>query len=195
MTEDEKMQIAVFRFSVISDFIHSRSMSREEKSRLIREKCARKWQIPFSEKTRISRGTIGRWVRIYDRSNRELKSLCPNSREDLGECRSMDEETCLSLVQLRGNMPTATVPHLIEQMKEACPGVKMNNSTVYRFLHQQEMMHPVERNQADRRKFEAELPNDLWQSDVMHGPHVDVNGKKQKAYLIAIIDDHSRLMS
>jgi len=194
MTEDEKMQIAVFRFSVISDFIHSRSMSREEKSRLIREKCARKWQIPFSEKTRISRGTIGRWVRIYDRSNRELKSLCPNSREDLGECRAMDEETCLSLVQLRGQKPEATVPHLIEQMKKSYPGVKLNNSTVYRFLHQQEQMHPKENAQADRRKFEAELPNDLWQSDVMHGPHVGVNGKKQKAYLIAIIDDHSRLI-
>jgi hypothetical protein len=26
MTEDEKMQVAVFRFSVISDFLHSPSM-------------------------------------------------------------------------------------------------------------------------------------------------------------------------
>jgi len=46
----------------------------------------------------------------------------------------------------------------------------------------------------DRRKFEAELPNDLWQSDVMHGPRVDVNGKMRKSYLIAVIDDHSRLI-
>jgi hypothetical protein len=46
----------------------------------------------------------------------------------------------------------------------------------------------------DRRKFEAELPNDLWQSDVMHGPRVDVDGKMRKTYLVAIIDDHSRLI-
>ena len=46
----------------------------------------------------------------------------------------------------------------------------------------------------DCRKFEAELPNDLWQSDVMHGPRVDVDGKLRKTYLIAIIDDHSRLI-
>ena len=52
MIEDEKMQVAVFRFSVISDFIHSPSMSRQEKSRLLQQKCSRKWQIPFSEKTR-----------------------------------------------------------------------------------------------------------------------------------------------
>jgi transposase InsO family protein len=194
MTEDEKMQVAVFRFSVISDFIHSRSMSRQEKSRLMRDKCGRKWQIPFSEKTRISRGTIGRWIRLHSANNGDLKVLYPHARADEGGCRAMDEETCLLLVQLKGQMPTATVPPLIEQMKQSYPGVKLNNSTVYRFLHQQDMLHPVDKNPADRRKFEAELPNDLWQSDVMHGPHVDVNGKKQKAYLIAIIDDHSRLI-
>jgi hypothetical protein len=46
----------------------------------------------------------------------------------------------------------------------------------------------------DRRKFEAELPNDIWQSDVMHGPAVLVDGRRRKAYLIAFIDDHSRLV-
>ena len=46
----------------------------------------------------------------------------------------------------------------------------------------------------DRRKFEAEAPNDLWQSDVMHGPMVLVDGKQRKTYLTAFIDDHSRLI-
>jgi putative transposase len=192
MTEEEKMQVAVFRFSVISDFIYSTSISRQEKSRLLRDKCSRKWQIPFSEKTRISRGTIGRWIRLY--GNGGLQSLCPHDRADQGGCRAMDEETCLWLLELRAKMPTATVPYLIEQMKQDCPRREPSKSTVYRFLHQHDMMHPIEKNPADRRRFEAELPNDLWQSDVMHGPFVDVAGKKQKTYLIAIIDDHSRLI-
>ncbi|MBA4369403.1 MAG: IS481 family transposase ISGur11 [Desulfobacterium sp.] len=194
MTEDEKIQVAVFRFSVISDFIHAPSMSRREKSRLLREKCSRKWQIPFSEKTRISRGTLRRWIRLYKQSHGDLKSLYPRDRTDHGGCRAMDDETRLLLIESRMKLPSATVPHLIEQMKRSYPEVKLNNSTVYRFLHQQNMMHPGEKNPADRRKFEAELPNDLWQSDVMHGPWVAVNGKQQKAYLIAIIDDHSRLI-
>jgi hypothetical protein len=46
----------------------------------------------------------------------------------------------------------------------------------------------------DRRKFEAELPNDMWQSDVMHGPRLTYDGKQRKSYLIAFIDDHSRLI-
>ena len=46
----------------------------------------------------------------------------------------------------------------------------------------------------DRRRFEAELPNDIWQSDVMHGPRVGCDGKLKKTYLIAFIDDHSRFV-
>ena len=82
MTEDEKMQIAVFRFSVIGDFVTAIAMSRAEKRRLKREKCARKWQIPFSEKTRISPGTIDRWCRVYRNSGGDLKSLYPQDRSD-----------------------------------------------------------------------------------------------------------------
>ena len=197
MTEDEKMQVAVFRFGVISDFVTGVQMSRAEKRRLMQDKCARKWQIPFSEKTRISKGTIRRWCRLYRDSNGDLKSLYPKDRSDQGKTRAMDEETCLSLIRLRSDMPALTVPQLIEQMnrqKRAAPGIVLNNSTVYRFLHEQNLMAPQLKNPVDRRKFEAELPNDLWQSDVMHGPKIDVDGKLRKTYLIAIIDDHSRLI-
>lgn len=197
MTEDEKMQIAVFRFSVIGDFVTATAMSRAEKRRLIRDKCARKWQIPFSEKTRISRGTIQRWCRIYRDSGGDLKSLHSKDRSDQGKARAMDEETCLSLIGLRLAMPALTVPRLIEQMNRqnrVTPGIVLNSSTVYRFLHQHNLMAAQMKKPVDRRKFEAELPNDLWQSDVMHGPKVDVDGKMRKTYLIAIIDDHSRLI-
>ena len=194
MTEDEKMQVAVFRFSVISDFIHAPFMSRQEKSRLMQDKSSRKWQVPFSEKTRVSKATIRRWIRLYNKSHGDLKSLCPHDRADQGRCRAMEEETCLLLIRLKTDMPPATVPYLIERINRFYPEVRLNNSTVYRFLHQQDLMRPKEKNPTDRRKFEAELPNDLWQSDVMHGPKVDVNGRQQKTYLIAIIDDHSRLI-
>jgi len=197
MTEDEKKQVAVFRFGVISDFVNGSFLSRTQRNILMRDKCARKWQIPFSEKTRISKGTIFRWIRLYTNSNGNLTSLYPKDRADQGKSRSLDEETRLALIELRLQLPAATVPQLIEQMnvqKRAAPGIVLNNSTVYRFLHQENLMHHVAAKPEDRRKFEAELPNDLWQSDVMHGSQVEVNGRMRKTYLIAIIDDHSRLI-
>jgi transposase InsO family protein len=197
MTEEEKMQVAVFRFGVISDFVNGSKLASGEKTRLIREKCARKWQIPFSEKTRIGRSTILRWVRLYNKSGGKLDSLRPGSRKDCNKSRAMDEDTCLGLMSLRNLMPEATAAHLIREMeaqKLVSPGVSLNLSTVYRFLHRQGLMYPAKKLPQDRRKFEAELPNDLWQSDVMHGPMVKVGDKLRKSYLIAFIDDHSRLV-
>lgn len=195
MTEEEKKQIAVFRFGVIHEFVTGITLDHGEQERLLREKCGRKWKIPCSPRTRISRSTILNWVRRYKKGNMRLESLYPESRSDRGKSRAMDEDTCLALIRLKKEMPDITVPFLLRTMEERgliSSGVNLNQSTVYRFLQQQ----GIESGTAppDRRKFEAEFPNDLWQSDVMHGPKIEINGKLRKTYLIAIIDDHSRLI-
>ncbi|MEA3428417.1 MAG: DDE-type integrase/transposase/recombinase [Thermodesulfobacteriota bacterium] len=198
MTIDEKMQVAVFRFSIIGDFVNGSQMTRAKKRHLLQDKCARKWNIPFSTKTRISKSAIRRWIRLYKAGNRNLESLYPASRSDKGKSRSMDEDTCCAIIRLRREMPDATAAHLIAAMtkRRLIPdGIGLSLSSVYRLLHQNNLMHLTEYKPVDRRKFEAELPNDLWQSDVMHGPKVEVDGKMRKTYLIAIIDDHSRLIT
>ena len=197
MTEEEKKQVAAFRFAVICELALAQQMEPGEQERLIREKCARKWQIPFSSKSRISRSTLLRWIRVYKQSGGRLESLYPAGRSDRGKSRSLDEDTCQALIALRRELPRATAKKLIEQMQRrrlVAPGIKLRPTTVYRFLHQQGLMYPDAPRPVDRRKFEAELPNDLWQSDVMHGPKVAVDQKQRKSYLIALIDDHSRLV-
>lgn len=196
MTEDEKRQIATFRFTVIGEIVAS-SLDPGEQERIIRDKCARKWQIPFSDRTRISRSTILRWLRCYRQGGGTLESLYPDDRDDRGKSRSIDSETACNLIRLREEMPLAPVRKLIETMNErrlVSPGCRLCKTTVYRFLNERKLMkqygQPV-----DRRRFEAELPNELWQSDVMHGPHVMYeSGRLKKTYLIAFLDDHSRLI-
>ena len=196
MDENARMAKAVFRYSVISDLVNARNLDRGEQERLIIEKCARKWVIPFSEKTSIGRSSILRWINLYKNSGSDLRSLYPRDRKDKGISRTFDEDTSMSLIRLRKEMPIATIPHLVEEMNNqrlVTAGTELRPSTVYRFLHQQDLMSSVSKPQ-DRRKFEAELPNDLWQSDVMHGPKIEINGRLRKTYLIAVIDDHSRLI-
>jgi transposase InsO family protein len=74
-------------------------------------------------------------------------------------------------------------------------GLVLSPATVYRLFHKEGLLHPAEPPATDRRKFEAELPNDIWQSDAMHGPMVMVADKKRKSYLFAFIDDMSRLIT
>jgi transposase InsO family protein len=79
----------------------------------------------------------------------------------------------------------------LKHQKYLSTNESINLSVLYRFLKKENLQRP--KVLRDRRAFEASLPNEMWQSDVLHGPAVFVKGKKVKSYLIAIIDDHSRL--
>jgi putative transposase len=197
MDQDKRQRIAVFRFQVIGDLVGNADLSPGEQERLLREKCSRKWNIPFSSKTRLTRSTILRWVKIYKESGAKLDALVNQQRSDQGNSRVIDHETGLALIRLRKELPKATVACLIETMQKrklVSPGMPLAPATVWRFLKQHGMGRLDAPLPEDRRKFEAELPNDLWQSDCMHGPSVLHDGKMRKTYLLAFIDDHSRLI-
>lgn len=198
MNEEQQKEVATFRFGVIHDLVGGAMLQSGEKERLIREKCARKWSIPFSNRTRIGRSTIIRWTKAYQDAGGKLEALYPAVRSDRGRSRSLSDETEAALICLRREKPLATVREIIGEMKRrglASPDVELNPAAVYRFFHAYGLMKAAAPIPEDRRKFEAELPNDLWQSDCMHGPMVDLSEKKKrKAYLLAFIDDHSRII-
>jgi transposase InsO family protein len=197
MDEDKKKQIAVFRFGVIADFVTGINLHRGEKERLLADKCARKWTIPYSNRTFIGRSTIRDWISNYQNGSCRLEALYPRDRSDKGKSRSIDNETATNLICVRNELPKATVETVIRIMRQRQlirAGTRLNATNVWRFLHQHGLMPESQAAGVDRRKYEAELPNDIWQSDVMHGPQVLVNERRRKAYLIAFIDDHSRLV-
>ncbi|SMD14827.1 Transposase [Desulfocicer vacuolatum DSM 3385] len=194
MDERQKIDVAVFRYGVIQDFVTGIELEYGKQEQLFQEKCARKWTIPFSNKTSISRSTLKRWVELYRTGGKKLESLYPNDREDKGKPRVLDNDVCMTLLRLRREQPEVSITFIRERIvKERLFSVIPSISTMYRFYHQHDLMQkrmPAE----DRRRFEAEHPNDLWQSDVMHGPRVEIKGRQGKSYLIAFIDDHSRLI-
>jgi len=197
MTEDEKKEVAVFRYGIIADFVGATRLDRGERETLLQDKCARKWSIPHSRRTHVSRSTIVRWIAAYHAGRDRLEALLPQDRTDQGCVRAIDDETGLAILRLRQELPKIPVPELnriLHQRQLVAGGHTISQTTLYRFLHQHQLMHKEAPKGCDRRKFEAELPNDMWQSDVMHGPHVTIGQKQRKSYLIAFIDDHSRLI-
>lgn len=197
MEKDKKREVAVFRYSIIHDFVNGGRLDHGQKERLLREKTQRKWTIPHSGRSRISRAAILKWITAYEQSGRRLQSLEPRGRSDRGLVRAIDEETALNLIRIRRELPEMPVPLLIGHARQRGllgPGAGPGQTTVYRFLHDQGLMPGNKPLAEDRRKFEAELVNDIWQSDVLHGPMVQMDGRNKKSYLIAFIDDHSRLV-
>ena len=146
MNEEQKKQVAIFRFGVISDFVSPPRLDWGERARLLKEKCARQWQIPFSSRTRLSPPTIRSWIRAYEKGGQRLEALYPHSRSDRGSPRALDKETTLALIGLRREMPRATVQSLIrtaQQRGVVDPEQHLAESTVWRLLNREGLMEPT----------------------------------------------------
>lgn len=183
MDEEGKRRIAQFRFGVIHDLIGDRKLNRGEQKRLLREKSSSTWEIPCSGRSFISVSTILAWVRRYEKGGRRLENLYPEARRDRGRPRVLDEETILSLVELKKQMKEVSVPIILREAKLRKilhPGIKVHPATIYRLFKERGLMKREE-VRIDRRRFEAELPNDIWQSDGMHGPRITHEGKERRA--------------
>jgi putative transposase len=194
MDEDAKKEIAVFRFGVIADLV-GRRLNRGEKERILREKTSSLWDIPRSGRSYVSRSTILSWLRRYEGSGRRLESLSPDERADKGKARVLDEETVAALVALKKDRPGVSLPLLMKEATQrgiVCERHRVSYATVYRLFKRHGLTD--EATPVDRRRFEAELPNDLWQSDCLHGPKALIDGTMRKTYLFAFIDDKSRLI-
>lgn len=191
-----KKGIGEFRFGVIHDLTGGRRLSRGEKRRLIKEKSCLEWEIPYCGRSRISGSTIRNWVRRYEDSGGRLESLYPDEREDKGKFRSLDEDTILALINLKKQLNDVPVPVVLREARnrKILPlDFNISLATMYRLYNRYGLMD-AQTKPEDMRRFEAELPNDIWQSDCMHGCKVDVDGRLRKSYLFGIIDDHSRLV-
>jgi len=196
---DKEMQerIALFRFGLISSLVSHKGLSRGERELRIHYITSRTWEIPGSPRSSIGRTTLLRWLAVYQQSGCQLESLKPRPRADRGCSRVMDEETEAAMVALRREMPAVSLPVLMKmaRARHLIPADRTpSKDSLYRLFKR----HGLDKDQrlpVDRRRFETELVNDLWQSDCMHGPRVIHEGKLRKSYLFAIIDDHSRLIT
>jgi transposase InsO family protein len=194
--DDKKLKIATFRFGLISEFVTGVRLGYGEKEKLLKEKVSRSYDIPFSQRNVISRSSLEKWILDYKKSGYVIQGLYPKARSDKGGNRVLSDSLKLAIKELKKEQPNLKAPALItclRQKKLIGFDEQINLSTLYRYL-KSESLTSVNENALDKRQFEAQHPNEIWQSDVMHGPYVRVDGKSCKSYLIAIIDDHSRLI-
>ena len=171
MGEEQKKKIALFRFGVIADLVGRKKLKRGEREAIIRDLARKEREMPFSGRSSVSRSTIREWLRRYERSGKKLESLFPKDREDEGGSRSIDEETELALVNLRRELKRASLPVLLRvarRRKILPPDFSASVQSVYR-MFRRHGLHRERISPQDRRRFEVELPNDLWQADCMHG--------------------------
>jgi putative transposase len=99
--------------------------------------------------------------------------------------------------ELRSLYPAMTVSDLYAELANRCPANSAlpSVSSVLRYLKTLPKPSSTEPQQAmERRRFVMEHANDCWQADTCSGPFLNFDGRKRRAYLIAFIDDASRII-
>lgn len=197
MDESLREQIALFRYGVIRDLV-SGPLAPGEKERLLRDIAEREWEIPGTFRRRVGQTTAGDWVDLYQAMG--FDGLKPRPRSDRGASRALPESVQELLLQLRRERPKASVQSLTRAARlsgRVGPEQRLAPSTVYRLLAAHGFgAQPAASAEPDAKAFTHPYANDLWMSDVMHGPRLLVPGRRRgpKAYLIALLDDASRLV-
>lgn len=194
---ERRKQVGLFRYGVIADLVHLERGQRGLYAKL-REKAAREWDIPSSRRRRVEVETLRGWLADYRRGG--FEALVPKARGDRGAARAIPQELADRLCEVKEQHRDYSVTLVIEEVKAAVgelpEGVVLAPSTVHRLLSRAGLMEkkPSEPSTKDRRRFAFEKAGELWMSDVMHGPAISVSGRQRKVYLVALIDDATRLV-
>ncbi len=191
MDEDLRQKIALFRFSLIAPILNNTFQNKTVKEYL-QEICAKKYDSPNGLKKEYTPATIKDWLRLYKLKG--IDGLYPRKRSDKGNTRILSKELKELILTLKKANPKRSAKSIYQEIivKNFLKPSEISLSTIQRYaknidLEDYECIK-------DRRTFEFENPNDCWQSDISVGPYLTINGAKHKTYIVAFLDDSSRLI-
>lgn len=194
--DDHRHTVALFRYGLIADLVQLPPGTKGLYDQ-IAQKAEREYSIPGTTRTRVAPETIRDWLKQYRRGG--FDALLPKPRADRGRSRSLPAQVVDALLAIKEGNPKLSVQLVIREARQrpdVPPELPLPPATVHRLLTRHGLMDKPrgEATETDRRRFAFQQAGELWMSDVMHGPSILVDGRKRKTYLIAFIDDATRVI-
>lgn len=189
MVNKTDMETALRRHEIIAPLLMP-EMDEAEKRRIRHD---------ILERENISERTLRRYLAAYRENSYE--GLKPRTRNDIGRLKSIQQEVLDYAAELKQELPERSVRRIIRILEGE--GVvktgEIPRSTLSRHLLRMGFgsadLKSVKIKGGATRRFVKSGRNMLWQSDIKYGPYIPtVNGGKKRTYMIAFIDDTTRLV-
>ena len=192
MDEKLKQEIALFKYSLIAPLV-AETFTQSSAKEYLEEISSKEYMTPKGVKKEYAPETIKDWLRIYRKFG--IDGLYPKSRSDKGKSRNLSDEAKEFIVSAKLNSPKRSAKSIYHELiaKRYLTLDSVSLSTVQRYISKSNLSAKKLEN-VERLAFEFEFANECWQSDISVGPYLNINGKKQKTYIICILDDASRLV-
>lgn len=195
MDENKARDMGHLRFGIISPLL-SADDPRSLKERFA-EQAEKIWTLSDGHMRQFTASAVEDWY--YDYRQGGIDALINPRRRDCGSHRVIADAICQAVEKLFAEHPQLKSSNVIRLLDER--GVRQDgipsDATIYRYLRK--VRPAFVKSAQERRAFEAPYAGNLYQTDIMYGPEVKIrqeNGRtgKQPTYLVAIIDDHSRVI-
>jgi transposase InsO family protein len=184
-----KESIALLKHQIISPVLMD---SGPAQMAYFEQMSQRDFDVPGRGPRRFQPTTMRAW--LYSYRQKGFQGLMPRTRADRGAFRSLSGDTKDKIRKLRNEHPELSCvkfyDRLIHEGTLGMPPVGL--ATIRRFLKLEGLYK--NRTATPRKRFEMRYFGELWTADFMHGPHILEGRRKRRAILMAIIDDHSRLI-
>lgn len=198
MEDIMREEIAAFRYQMIAPAVVE-GIDPRIAAAILRDLAGKNYTIPYSRKTTVGLRTLERWVSNYRKGG--FEALKPLERNDANKPRSMDPLIVELACALRREAPSRSVRQIISIMElsgRVDPGT-VKRSTLAEHLARAGCSRDaiVKQKQRSYRRFGAEHRNQSWQGDCQHTlalPHPTRPNAFRKVYLLAWLDDYSRLV-
>ncbi len=184
--------IGMLRHQIISPVLMEKGAAQMEYFNMVSKN---EYDVPGRGLRRFTPITMKSWLYKYRKYG--LTGILPKTRSDRGEFRKLSEDLKKSIQKLREeHLEESCIKFYERCIKNNIFGeYKICLETLRRFLKSKNLYY--RRKSHPRKRFEMNYFGELWTCDFMHGPQVleTFDGKRRKkAILMAIIDDHSRLI-
>jgi hypothetical protein len=190
MDEDRRKQIALFKYSLIAPLI---SGNINLQMQYFRQAAKKEYDVPYIGRRKYKARTFKSWLKCFRKGG--FDALMPKNRSDKGKSRKIDDQLAACIKETVSKFPVvscaAIYRMLVAEGKIRPDGI--TEATLRNYINDNQLKQksvPL-----PRKKFEKEHVNDLWIADCMHGPYIRRGHKKHKVFLIAAIDDFSRMLT
>ena len=191
LDEITRQAIAHKRFSLISPVINKQVDNNIE---YFRQVTSNPIEMPYYGIRKYSPKTLESWYCRYMKG--DIEALKPSLRGDTGNSRKIDEIVGKKIIDECEKYPKAPATLMYKMLIEQkiIDPLEVSAPTVYRFIKNNKSNVPIE-EEREVKRFSHEFVNEQWQTDLMYGPYIKYGKKSLQTYLVAYIDDCSRLIT
>lgn len=191
MNEKTREAIALFRYGLIAPLLNGQV----EAKKYFQTMEGKVHEIPYYGERKVAAKTMQEWLLHYRRNG--FDALKPKKRSDRGNARRLAPDDEDHILETRKKFLHMPISVFYEQLiaRGEITKKQVSYATINRLLKKRKMAGKNNLTAApERKRFAHDKVNVLWQADLSHGPYISIDGKMKKTFLIAYIDDSSRLM-